>query len=88
MLTNSRKDALHSTHEVDIKGGSGESLRTVCIRITFGVVGSLDVTPESSKVVLEIVFLSGVRLVANSFADIDGITICEVIVDRWGGTVT
>ena len=88
MLPNATKYAPHSAHEVELKGGRGEALRTVGIRITFGVLSILNTTPEMSKADLESVIPYDVRLGNDAFTYLDVITVYEVIVDHWGGTVT
>ena len=50
---NAIKDAPHIVREVDLKGGIGEALKTVGIGITFGVVASLNATPERSNSTLD-----------------------------------
>ena len=49
LLPNAIKDVPHSVSEVDLKGGSGEAVGPVGIRITFGVVSGLNATLERSK---------------------------------------
>ena len=71
-----------------MKGGSGEALRTVDIGLTFGVVASLNATPERGNAASESVISSDARLGSDGFSDLDGVTVCEVIVDHWGGTIT
>ena len=85
---NSIKDTLHSVREVDLKGVISESLRATGIRITYGVVASLNETLYRSKADLESVIPSDVRFGADGFKNIDGITVCGVRVDHWGGNVT
>ena len=88
MLPNEIKYAPHSAHEVEFKGVSGEALRLVGIGITFVLVVSLNATPEGSKAILESIIPSNVRLGNNGFTDLDGVTIYEVIVENYGGTIT
>ena len=49
LLPNTIKNTPHSEREVDLKGGSDESLRTVDIGIKFGIVVRLNTTPEIIK---------------------------------------
>ena len=88
MLPDAIKDAPHGAPEVGSKGGSSEALKTFGIGITCRVVASLNATPERSKADLESVKTSNVRLVSDGFADLDGVTVCEVIVKNLGGTIT
>ena len=78
----------HSARDVYLKGGIGEYIKTVGIRITFGVVASLNAAPERSKTALECVLPPYVILGVGRFTYLDGINICEVIVDQWGGIIT
>ena len=88
LLQSSIKDTPHSARVVDLKDGIGEALIAFGIGINFGVVSILNATPERSKTVTKSVIPSDVRLGANGSADLDGINVCEVIVDHWGGNVT
>ena len=81
-LPNTIKDAPHSAHAVDFKGGRGEALSMVGIGITSGVVAILNVNPERSKAASDKVIPPDVRLGANRFADIDGVTVCEFTVEH------
>ena len=88
LIPNTIKDVPHSACEVELKGGTGEAIRTVSIGVDSVVVASLDNTPEISKVALEIVIPTDIILGANGFTDLDGITVGEVIVENWGGNLT
>ena len=88
LLPNAIKDTPYGAREVDLKGSSGEGIRAFGIGITFEVVVILNATPEISNAVSESVIPSDIRLDADSFAYLDGVTVYEVIVENWGGTVT
>ena len=88
LLQDAIKYAPNGKREVELTGGSGEAIRTVGIRITFRLVVSLNATPERIKAASEIVIPSDVILGANGFSYLDGATVCAVIVENWGRTIT
>ena len=88
LLTNEIKYAPHSACEMELKGGSGEAFRTVGTEITLRKIAILNVTQEKSKVSLDIVIPSDVILVTDGLADLDGVTIFEVIVQHRVRTIT
>ena len=67
LLPNAIKDVPRIVHEVYLRGGSSVFLITFGIGITFGVVASLNATPESIKAASDSVIPSDVRLGTNVF---------------------